>query len=93
MTEKDFDGIVKGGHTHRIESYFAFLLRFRPKNVHFPEPNCRARCDAGFLAWNANPRHISEICQHHHAYGYMGELRYRMEWRERAKQDFYYHHD
>ena len=90
MPIAEFERVLDGGHTHRIESYFAYLLWRRPKNVHFPIATCRARCDSGYLDWNSNPRHISDVSRAQSDHGYEGELRYRMEWRKRAREGCYY---
>ena len=88
IRENECAGIVDGGETHRIERFFSFLLTFRPKNVHFPLLNCRARCQCGRLDWNVAHEPCA-VCVEH-GKGREGEIRYRAEWRERAWSKFLY---
>ncbi len=89
LTVSECKSFVHCGFTSKVESYFAYLLRWRPKNVHFPTSTCEARCNAGRNEWNSNPRHISDISIEHGG-GYETELRRRMNWRTTAKETYFY---
>lgn len=89
VSVKRCEGFVDGLKTHALESFWGHTLTWRPKNIHFSTPACRARCHCSRLEWNAR-RGPCSICKEQSELGAVGEDLYRSEWRKRGRRLYLY---